>query len=148
MEDSAGTWAAKLVLAHVSDLARDVGAQAQAIVPLYGAMPAEELTAAFVDSFHSVAQTLATGDLGPMRNHLAPLIEERIRAGAGAADLIAVVPVSQRAFTQLIEQAGQDDPARTAAAIRLVQTTFANMRMIFSEANLHILTQPRPDAQK
>ena len=143
MDQSTGLWLARLMRAHMDDLATEVTADARRHVPVYAAMPGEDLHAAFITSFRTVAETFATGDLTPMRDHLRAIVEERIRSGASATSLIDVVSCTRAAIDRLIDREGGAAEDRKAEAKRLSASVFNNMRMIFSEANLRALTQPR-----
>ena len=70
MDQSTGLWLARLMRANMDELAIEVTADARRRVPVYAAMPTQELHAAFIASFRTVAETFATGDLTPMRDHL------------------------------------------------------------------------------
>jgi hypothetical protein len=143
MDQPIGRWLSHLMLTNIDELATEVTADARQRVPVYAAMPPQELHAAFITSFQTVAATFATGDLTPMRDHLREIVEERIRTGASATSLIEVISSTRAAIDHLIERESGADEARKAEAKRLSATVFNNMRMIFSEANLRALTQSR-----
>ena len=143
MDQSTGLWLARLMRANMDELAIEVTADARRRVPVYAAMPTQELHAAFIVSFRTVAETFATGDLTPMRDHLRAIVEERIRTGASATSLIEVISCTRTAIDHLIDRESSAGPDRKAEAKRLSASVFNNMRLIFSEANLRALTQPQ-----
>ena len=143
MDESTGSWLARLMRANMDELATEVAAAARQRVPVYAAMPPQELHTAFVTSFQTVAETFATGHLTPMRDHLRAIVEERIRTGASATSLIEVISCTRTAIDHLIDRESSAGPDRKAEAKRLSASVFNNMRLIFSEANLRALTQPQ-----
>ena len=141
METPIGTWLSQLVLAHLDELAREMGTEARRTMPIYRAMEPEVVHPLFVALYQVLAQSFAVGDIAPLRAYLERVTADRIRDGASADGFIKLAELSQQGIVRLIRQELPQDPERAADAIRMAQNVNNNARLMLSEINLRLLNR-------
>ncbi|HMA36473.1 MAG TPA: hypothetical protein VKY74_18595 [Chloroflexia bacterium] len=146
METPTGTWLAELILSHLDELAATLGEAARRDIPLYRAMEPAVVHPLFAALYQVLAQTLAAGDMAPMRTYLQHVTVSRIRDGAAAASFIKLAEISDATVDRLVQRELPHDPAFAAEALRQVHTVSQNVRLILSEINLQLLSQRPPSS--
>jgi hypothetical protein len=144
METLAGAWLSDLIRSNLTSLAVNATTVARAQVPWYRNVPPEQLRGMLATSYTMLAQTLLSGDITPMRTHMEQVITERLSQGAPVEGILHLSTLLEAGVTDLIHRDPQVDPARVAAAERLLVMTSKNLRLIISGINLRLLSKLPP----
>jgi hypothetical protein len=141
MEQGTGPWLAGLIRTHIDSLAATLGDAAHHSIPVYQAMDQEFVRERFAYFYAAMADTLAGGEMAPLRAYLERVASNRMRHGVAAASFIQLAPITEHSLGVIIEAAATGDAGRVADGMRLVQSMINNTRLILSEINLRLLKE-------
>ena len=144
METLAGAWLSDLIRANLPSLVAYATTVARAQVPWYRNLPPEQLEVMFTTTYRMLAQTLLTGDIGPMRGHMEQAITERLLQGAPVEGILQLATLLEVGVHDLMARQVGADPDRVAGAERLLVMTSKNLRLIISGINLRLLSKLPP----
>ncbi len=141
MTATTADWLAASITAHSAVLAGDLGAFAQQQVPFYSTIDRARLLAGMQRYFEARARAIADTDMAPLRAYLEQTLSAQIQQGAEGAIYIGLINHADDLVAALIAHeapnAAQGDDAR-----RTARSTSRNARLIVSEINLKLLTDP------
>ena len=141
MRATTAVWLAGLITAHTDDLAADLGAFARQQIPCYAAEDQDCFHRSLVDYYAALVQSLAGGDMAPLRGYLERIVSVRLQAGVQGSDYIRLVNHAEEQMQALITREATGSTQRSAGQ-RLVRSLGHNARLIISEVNLQLLVDP------